>query len=160
MPIGLMVMYWDIRSGMELLAKFPEDLPFTKETLMQVYLSHSFSRENGVTSMQTSDIAISSYHETEGDLFVIVLLKLTDDPSKYEQKLMEISKKIIQNFEHDAYIEMIPSLFVQFFSVPEFIDKDHLTSSYPGEKEIIKLVKKEEKKDMKIIKKGIKKLKK
>ena len=60
MPIGLMVMYWNIRSGMELLAKFPEDLPYSTETLMQVYLSHSVSREAGVTSMQTINIAISS----------------------------------------------------------------------------------------------------
>ena len=51
MPIGLVMMRWDIKVSTEILAKYPEELIISEETLMQIYAAHEYTGEPGMISL-------------------------------------------------------------------------------------------------------------
>ncbi|MFW9881585.1 MAG: hypothetical protein ACFFG0_51625, partial [Candidatus Thorarchaeota archaeon] len=77
MPIGLVIMRWDIKVSTEILAKYPDELVITEETLMQIYAAHEYTGEPGMISLLVGPLNIASYYTgREKPLYIILLLNL------------------------------------------------------------------------------------
>jgi hypothetical protein len=119
MPIGLVIMRWDIKVSTEILAKYPEELIISDETLMQIYAAHEYTGEPGMISLLVGPLNIASYYTgREKPLYIILLLNLDEDADTYEGGLSDISRVIFQNYEDNAYLDMIPFLFQRLSTYP------------------------------------------
>lgn len=134
MPIGLILMRWDPKISTDIVSKFPEELTVTEETLMQIYAAHEYTAEPGMISLMVGHLNIASYY-TGGDkpLYIILLLNLDDDPDAYEGGLADISRIIIQNYEAQAYLEMVPFLFQRLSAYPHLDEEQALALTYEDE---------------------------
>jgi len=134
MPIGLILMRWDPKISTDIILKYPEELIITDETLMQIYAAHEYTAEPGMISLMVGHLNIASYY-TGGDkpLYIILLLNLDDDPDIYEGGLADISRIIMQNYENQAYLEMIPFLFQRLSAYPHLNEEQALALTYEDE---------------------------
>ena len=131
MPIGLVIMRWDIKVSTEILAKYPEELIIGDETLMQIYAAHEYTGEPGMISLLVGPLNIASYYTgREKPLYIILLLNLDEDADAYEGGLSDISRVIFQNFEDNAYLEMIPFLFQRLSTYPNLNEEQSLAITY------------------------------
>ena len=131
MPIGLVIMRWDIKVSTEILAKYPEELIISEETLMQIYAAHEYTGEPGMISLLVGPLNIASYYTgREKPLYIIMLLNLDEDADAYEGGLSDISRVIFQNFEDNAYLEMIPFLFQRLSTYPHLNEEQSLGITY------------------------------
>ncbi|MHA2035237.1 MAG: hypothetical protein ACW98X_02310 [Promethearchaeota archaeon] len=131
MPIGLVIMRWDIKVSTEILAKYPDELVITEETLMQIYAAHEYTGEPGMISLLVGPLNIASYYTgREKPLYIILLLNLDEDADAYEGGLSDISRVIFQNYEENAYLEMIPFLFQRLSTYPHLNEEQSLAITY------------------------------
>ncbi|MFX0105470.1 MAG: hypothetical protein ACFE75_08265 [Candidatus Hodarchaeota archaeon] len=131
MPIGLVIMRWDIKVSTEILAKYPEELIITDETLMQIYAAHEYTGEPGMISLLVGPLNIASYYTgREKPLYIILLLNLDEDADAFEGGLSDISRVIFQNFEDRAYMEMIPFLFQRLSAYPYLNEEQSLAMTF------------------------------
>jgi hypothetical protein len=131
MPIGLVIMRWDIKVSTEILAKYPEELIIGDETLMQIYAAHEYTGDPGMISLLVGPLNIASYYTgREKPLYIILLLNLDEDPDTFEGGLSDISRVIFQNFEDNAYLEMIPFLFQRLSTYPHLNEEQSLAITY------------------------------
>ncbi|MFW9818507.1 MAG: hypothetical protein ACFFE5_02760 [Candidatus Thorarchaeota archaeon] len=131
MPIGLVIMRWDIKVSTEILAKYPEELIISDETLMQIYAAHEYTGEPGMISLLVGPLNIASYYTgREKPLYIILLLNLDEDPDTYEGGLSDISRVIFQNYEDKAYLNMIPFLFQRLSTYPQLNEEQSLALTY------------------------------
>jgi len=134
MPVGLVVMRWDERVGTEILAKYPEEISITDKTLMQVYSTHEYSGESGMISLMVGSLNIASYYTgPDKSFYILLLLSLDDDPDAYEGGLADTSRAILQHYEDDSYLKMIPSLFQRLSVYPSLNDEQRLAMTYQDE---------------------------
>ncbi|MBY8984354.1 MAG: hypothetical protein KGD65_04745 [Candidatus Lokiarchaeota archaeon] len=115
MPKGLIIMRYDNKSGISIKAKYPgEGLDVSDGTLMNIFSLHEFSKQDGIVSLTVGEINIATYYTGEDlDYYVVLILKLLENPEDYEERLKEISQIILENLEEEKYIDMLPSLFTQ-----------------------------------------------
>ncbi|MFX0077172.1 MAG: hypothetical protein ACFE96_17135 [Candidatus Hermodarchaeota archaeon] len=134
MPIGLVLMRWDPKVSTDIVSKYPEELLISEETLMQIYAAHEYTAEPGMISLMVGHLNIASYF-TGGDkpLYIILLLDLDDDPDAYEGGLADISRIILQNFENQAYLDMVPFLFQRLSAYPHLNLEQALALTYEDE---------------------------
>lgn len=112
MPVGLLVVGWNESLGIEIHVKYPELMVVSEELLMQVYNMHTYTRESGMVSVMIGPLNVASYYTGSATgLYIILVLNIDDDPDIYESGLADVSRIILQNFEDNAYIEMIPYIF-------------------------------------------------
>ncbi|MFX0000533.1 MAG: hypothetical protein ACFE9Q_08840 [Candidatus Hodarchaeota archaeon] len=131
MPIGLVIMRWDIKVSTEILAKYPEELIISEETLMQIYAAHEYTGEPGMISLLVGPLNIASYYTgRDRPLYIILLLNLDEDADMFEGGLSDISRVIFQNFEDNAYLDMIPSLFQRLSTYPHLNEEQSLAITY------------------------------
>ncbi|MDX1797145.1 MAG: hypothetical protein R3255_00710 [Candidatus Lokiarchaeia archaeon] len=131
MPIGLVIMRWDVKVSTEILAKYPSELIISDETLMQIYAAHEYTGEPGMISLLVGPLNIASYYTgREKPLYIILLLNLDEDPDTYEGGLSDISRVIFQNYEDKAYLDMIPFLFQRLSTYPNLNDEQSLALTY------------------------------
>ncbi len=131
MPVGLIVMKWDERTGTEVLAKYPEEISITDKTLMQVYSTHEYSGEIGMISLMVGSLNIASYYTgAEKSLYVLLLLSLDDDPDAYEGGLADASRVILQSLDDQSFLPMVPSLFQRISVYPTLNDEQRLAMTY------------------------------
>jgi len=131
MPIGLVMMRWDIKVSTEILAKYPDELIISEETLMQIYAAHEYTGEPGMISLMVGPLNIASYYTgREKPLYIILLLNLDEDADAYEGGLADISRVIFQNFEDNAYLDMIPFLFQRLSTYPHLNEEQSLAITY------------------------------
>ena len=57
MPTSLILMKWDERLGVSILAQHPEAIEVTNKTLMQIYSTHEYSGEAGLISENVSPLS-------------------------------------------------------------------------------------------------------
>ncbi len=127
-------MKWEDRSGTEILARYPKDLNVRDQTLMQVYRIHEYSAEVGMISLMVGALNIASYYTgSEQNLYLLLLLKLDDDPDSFEGALAEVARIIQQNIEEGKYIGMIPSLFQRISLYPSLNEEQQLAMTYHDE---------------------------
>ena len=111
--MGILVMQWNERSGVEILSEYPKNIDknLTQKTLLQVYNMHQFTRKAGTTSMSNDLISFASYYDgPETGYFILLILNLLDTPEDYEQKLLEISTSILNNIKNKRYIQLLPRI--------------------------------------------------
>jgi len=131
MPIGLVLMRWDPKISTDIVSKYPEELIITEETLMQIYAAHEYTAEPGMISLMVGHLNIASYYTGgEKPLYLILLLNLEEDPDAYEGGLADMSRIIIQNYENQAYLEMVPFLFQRVSAYPHLSNEQALALTY------------------------------
>jgi len=52
MPLGMLIMHWDERIGVEVLGAYPEEATIPEKSLMQIYSQHEFTGEVGMDTIQ------------------------------------------------------------------------------------------------------------
>ena len=133
-PIGLVLMKWDERIGTNILAKYPEETEINDKTLMQIYSTHEYSGEKGVITLTAGLLNILSYYTgPETGYYLVLLLKLEDDPDVYEGGIPDVSRILIENIEDDSYLYMFPSLFQRLSLYPSLSDEEILALNYQDE---------------------------
>lgn len=81
---------------------------------MKILSLHEFSKQNGVVSLTVGDVNIVRYYTGEDmDYYVVLILKMLENPENYEEELKKISQIILENLEEEKYIDILPSLFTQ-----------------------------------------------
>ncbi len=112
MPYGLVIMRWNIKSGAELVTKYPENIIIAKKVMLRVYDIHEHTSKEGITAF-TDDTAniISYYSGPKIGLYIILLLTILDDPDEYEEKLAEIAKIIISSENKNQFLRFLPKLW-------------------------------------------------
>ena len=89
MPTGMLVMKWDERMGVNILATYPEETEIQERTLMQVYSQHEFTGEAGLVVLSAGAIHLASYYTgPETSVYVILLLTAEEDGDAYEEGLV------------------------------------------------------------------------
>jgi hypothetical protein len=134
MPIGLLLMRWDVKVSTEILAKYPDELIISEETLMQIYAAHEYTGEPGMISLLVGPLNIASYYTgREKPLYIILLLNLDEDADAFEGGLADISRVIFQNYEDKAFLDMIPFLFQRLSTYPNLNMEQSLSITYIDE---------------------------
>ncbi|MHA2393803.1 MAG: DUF2341 domain-containing protein [Promethearchaeota archaeon] len=130
-PLGILVMKWDERVGTELLVKYPEEISIDDKALMQVYSTHEYSGEKGIINLTFGSMNILSYYTgPELSYYIILFLKLDDDPDMYEGAMPNVAQVILQNLDEDSYRKMIPSLFQRLSVYPSLTNEQNLIFCY------------------------------
>ncbi len=131
MPVGLIVLHFDNRKGIETIAKYPEEIQISEETQMHIISSHEYTAESGMVSLMVGSLNIASYY-TGPDIayYVLLLLDLDDDPDSYEGGLIDAAHFILQNLKMKDFKHMIPSLFQRISIFPSLSEEQHLARMY------------------------------
>ncbi len=119
MPMGLIVMRWDERIGVEILATYPEDAEIKEKTLMQIYSQHEFSGSAGMVSLTAGSTNLASYYTgPETSIYIVLVLSLDEDGEAYEEGLVEIARQVLMNTESEELEKILPSLFQRLSVYP------------------------------------------
>ena len=121
MPDGLIIMKYDERSGIDIMAKYPEEkLKISNKTLMHILNLHEFSKQPGIASLTIQNINFVTYYSgSETDFFFILMLNMLEDPEDYETVLEDVSQIVLENIGKNKIIEMLPSLFKRIVEHPK-----------------------------------------
>jgi len=108
-------MKYDDKSGISIKAEYPDEgLNVPNGTLMNIFSLHEFSKQDGVASLTVGDVNLATYYTGEDiDYYVVLILKMLENPEDYEEGLKKISQIILENLKEEKYIDMLPSLFTQ-----------------------------------------------
>ena len=108
MPIGLIVMKFDVRFGTKVLTQYPESVELSMQTLMHLYGTHQYTGEMGMISLLVGDVNVASYYTgPETEYYLILLLKIDEDPDIYEAGLAQASRRVLDNIKDDHYIDIL-----------------------------------------------------
>ena len=113
MPDGLLVLRWSDQVGLEIIADYPKGIGsiLSQATLLHIYNMNYSGKGPGVVGLTIESANFACYSSgLDSRYFIAVLLNLLENPDDFEEKLTEISKKILNNIEDNKYIEMLPSL--------------------------------------------------
>lgn len=124
MPTGLILMKWDERLGVSILAQHPEALDVTNKTLMQIYSTHEYSGESGLISLNVGPMNLVSYYTgPELGVYLILALTMDEDPEVFEDGLSDATRLIVQNIDNNAYKPLIPSIFQRLSVYPKLTEE-------------------------------------
>jgi hypothetical protein len=119
MPMGIVIMHWDERTGVEILARYPEEIDIQDKTLMQLYSQHEFSGEAGMVTLSVGASNLASYYTgAETAIYIIVALSLDEDGDSYEEGLVEVSRTILANLNASTLTTLLPPLFQRLSVYP------------------------------------------
>jgi len=62
MLIGILVMEWDERRGVDIIIKYPDALQVSEKTLMQIVSTHEYDCEPGTVSVAIGGMNVVSYY--------------------------------------------------------------------------------------------------
>jgi hypothetical protein len=136
MPIGLVIMSWNDRSGSKIEAKYPESasLSLTDKTLMEIVSTHEYSGESGMVTLVVGTLNIASYYTgSEKPYYIVLLLTPEEDPDLYEGCLMDIAQVVLKNILDEAYKQMVPSFFQRLSVYPTLSEEQLLATTYTNE---------------------------
>jgi len=134
MPVGIVVMRWDERTGTEVITKYPEEVNLTDKTLMQIYSTHEYSGEPGLISLMVGSLNIASYYTgPENSFYILLLLGLDDDPDAYEGGMADVARIILKAYEEDTHEQIISSAFHRLSMFPTLTEMQLLALTYQDE---------------------------
>jgi hypothetical protein len=134
MAIGIVVMHWDERVGVDIIGKYPEQIVLDEKTLMQLYSQHEFTGEPGMVSIMAGSTNLASYYTgPESSIYVIMVLNTTEDGDAYEDGLAEISRQILLNIDTETLKDVLPSLFQRLSVYPTLNEEQILAMIYSDE---------------------------
>lgn len=127
MPVGLVIMHWDERTGAEILATYPEEATIQEKTLMQLYSQHEFTGEAGLVTLMAGASNLASYYTgKESAVYVILILSSDEDGDIYEEGLSDISRSILSNIDAGSLKNVLPSIFQRLSVYPTLNDEQRL----------------------------------
>jgi hypothetical protein len=127
MPIGMVIMHWDERVGVEILGNYPDELEIQEKTLMQLYSQHEFTGEAGLVTLTAGATNLASYYTgTESGVYVILVLTSEEDGDVYEEGLAETTRQILMNLDGTALKRVLPPLFQRLSVYPTLNDEQRL----------------------------------
>jgi hypothetical protein len=130
-PLGLILMKWDERIGVELLGNYPQDASVSEKTLMQIYGTHEYSAEKGLITLIRENLNVLSYYTgPDTGYYIVLILSTDDDPDVYEGAMANVAQLLLQNLEDDVYLEMIPSFFQRLSVFPSLSYEQNLIFCY------------------------------
>ncbi|MHA1270286.1 MAG: SIR2 family protein [Candidatus Helarchaeota archaeon] len=99
MPIGLIIMRWDDRIGLEIISKYPKNIKIDKKVLMNIYSLHEISGgETGTVSIKTDTYNIISFYSGPNiGYYFNLLLDLNESFEYYEDILSGIVRQLLYN---------------------------------------------------------------
>ncbi len=134
MPNGLLLMRWDERSGVEITAKYPEDIDLNEMTIMQIYSQHEYNQEAGTISLTVGSVNIISYYSgPKNGYYILILLSMDEDPDDFETILIDIAHNLLQSIRDENYKQLIPILFVKACLYPNLPREQRLIFIYQNE---------------------------
>lgn len=117
--MGLVIMRWDDRAGVEVVASYPEDMHIQDKTLMQLYSQHEFTGEAGMVSLTAGSINLASYYTgKETSVYTILILSADEEADIYEEGLIEISRLVMSKLDANALKPLLPSYFQRLSVYP------------------------------------------
>lgn len=129
MPTGMVIMHWDERRGVELIAEYPQGIGLEEKTMMQLYSQHEFTGEAGMVSLSAGPINLASYYTgPDSAIYVILLLSANEDSDMFEEGLIEISRQILINIENNTLEAVLPTYFQRLAVYPTFSTEQRYAS--------------------------------
>ena len=127
MPVGMVVMHWDERIGVEILGSYPAELKVQEKTLMQLYSQHEFTGEAGMVSLFAGATNLASYYTgPDSGVYVVLVLTSEEDGDVYEEGLGEITRQILMSLEPEALKNVLPPLFQRLSVYPTLNEEQRL----------------------------------
>lgn len=119
MPIGLVLIHWDVKIGPGLFHSIPEDLEVTNSLLTQIYSSHRYnSLKAGFSSISFQDKRIVSYFSgLEGEIVgspnyvVALILRKDEKASKYRKPVIDAAMEILPGIEGKKHEKLMKKAF-------------------------------------------------
>ncbi len=134
MTLGILVMHWDDRKGVELLGQFPQNTVLPEKTLMQIYSQHEFTSEAGMVSIMAGSQNLASYYTgVDKAIYVVLLLDLEEDADSFEEGLLETSREIVANIATNTLKEVLPLLFQRLSVFPGMSEEQRLSVLFGSE---------------------------
>lgn len=134
MPVGLVLMKWDEREGVTVIAQIPEDLKIDKKALMQIYAAHEYTSESGMVSLNIGALNIGSYYTgSETGLYLNLLLNLDEDPDLFEDGLADASRTIVNSLANNVYKSLMPSIYSRICVYPSLNEERKFAVIYLDE---------------------------
>ena len=140
MPMGLLIMHWDDRIGVEILGAYPEEIQIDDKTLMQLYSQHEYTGEAGLVTLTAGAVNLASYYTgAETALYVILVLTTQEDGEVFEDGLAEITRTIAANMASGNLEPLLPTLFQRLSVYPNMDAEQKLANILSNDlkKEII-----------------------
>ncbi|MBY9008055.1 MAG: hypothetical protein KGD63_15040 [Candidatus Lokiarchaeota archaeon] len=111
MPIGSIILKWDERSGINILAKNPEDVVdiISKKSLLQLYNMHQYLTEEGVVWLNLDTLNIVSYFSGI-DFYFVLVLNMLENPEDFEEKTRNCGKKLLDYLDSENLDEIMTNL--------------------------------------------------
>ncbi|WP_457558193.1 hypothetical protein [Candidatus Harpocratesius sp.] len=129
MPSGMVIMHWDERTGVEIVATYPEGINLEEKTMMQLYSQHEFTGEAGMVSLTAGPINLASYYTgPESSIYVILLLLTSEDPDSFEEGMIEISRQILSNIGTPNLEQILPTYFQRLSVYPTLTQEQRYAS--------------------------------
>jgi DNA-binding transcriptional ArsR family regulator len=134
MPSGLLVMHWNERVGVEVVAQYPPEVSINEKVLMQLYSQHEFTGEPGLVSLISGSMNLASFYTGKDTaVYVIVILAADEDGDSYEEGLGEMSRQILQNMDSGALRSILPSLFQRLSVYPTLNDEQRMSMLFQSD---------------------------
>jgi hypothetical protein len=112
MAKGIGVFSWDERSGMDVIATYPKNLNLQNNMLLQIYLQHDYTDEEGIVGLEKKDINFISYYTgPEIGVYILLLLNYGEKGETFEDELTMFSKMILADLEPSTLELLLPALF-------------------------------------------------
>jgi len=119
MPIALIIMEWNERSGAEVVGKYPADVQVPEKMLMQIFSAHQYADEAGMISLTVGVVNVASYTTgTKTGYYINLLLTIEENPDLFEGGLADVARIVLANTSDNAFLPLLPSLFQRLAVYP------------------------------------------
>lgn len=116
MPKGCVVVRWDDKIGIVLEGKYP-NISISEDQLLRIFTTHAMGGgEAGFLSMMIEGLNICSYYtglpeEGRDQFYVALILEEQEEPSVYEEALVESIYEIVQYRKKPEFNSILKSFF-------------------------------------------------
>lgn len=131
MPDGLFLMEWNDRTGVELKIKHAPGIKgqdLSTEALMKIYTTHKYSAESSLVALAGAETSTVSF--CSGRYYLILLLDADEDPSEFDEILLETSRIIFQNLDLEYLKKNFPRLFDRIEKYPQLVTEQKYAILY------------------------------
>jgi len=127
MPTGLVIMFWNERSGVDILAHYPDDVQIQEKILIQIYTQHEYTGEPGLVTLSAGSVNLASYFTgKDSNIYIILVLSPDEDGEQYEEGLIDASRQILNNPDKNVLKTITPSLFQRLAVYPTLNEEQRL----------------------------------
>ncbi|MGQ4875780.1 MAG: hypothetical protein ACP6IY_17080 [Promethearchaeia archaeon] len=111
MPEGILILEWNDKTGLEIIAGYPEKAKkrVSLKTRIQAFTMHEYTGTPGCVGLSIDGVNFASYYIGQKyNRYIMLILNILEDPEDYEKKLERIARLIIDNWQDERYLKMLP----------------------------------------------------